>query len=118
MDKFITGTLPEKRQVEIDANIKRRKTRKYSSNYLNFRFIVIEKKGIEYPQCVICCKILAAKCMLPSKLKRHLTTNHNYLSGKPREFFIRKLSEMKKQLVVFSNFLSIPAKAQRSQSCA
>ena len=50
--------------------------------------------------------------MLPSKLKRHLTTNHNYLSGKPREFFIRKLSEMKKQSVVFSNFLSIPAKAQ------
>ena len=50
--------------------------------------------------------------MLPSKLKRHLTTNYNYLSEKPRKFFIRKLSEMKKQSVVFSNFLSILAKTQ------
>ena len=86
MDKFITGTLPKKRQVEIDANIKKRKTRKYSSNYLNFGFAVIEKKDIEYPQCVICCKILAVECMLHSKLKHHLTTNHNYLSGKPHEY--------------------------------
>ena len=52
MDKFITGTLPENRQVETDANIKKRKTRKCSSNYLNFGFIVIE-----YLQYVICCKI-------------------------------------------------------------
>ena len=75
MDKFVTGT--EKRQVEIDANIRKRKTRKYSSNCLNFGFTVIEKKGIEYLQCVICCKTLVAKCMLPRKLKCHLTTNHN-----------------------------------------
>ena len=50
--------------------------------------------------------------MLPSKLKRHLTTNHNNLSRKPLEFFARKLSEMNKQSVVFSNFLQTPAKAQ------
>ena len=47
MDKFIIGTLPEKRQVETDADIKKRKTRKYNSNYLNLNFTVIEKKGIE-----------------------------------------------------------------------
>ena len=96
MDKFVIDSLPEKRQVKTDANIKKRKTRKYNSNYLNFGFIVVEKKGIEYLQCVICCKIVAAECMLPSILKRYLTTNHNYLSGKAREFFIRKLSEIKK----------------------
>jgi len=50
--------------------------------------------------------------MLPRKLKRHVTTNHNNLSGKPREFFARKLSEMNKQSVLFSNFLHTPAKAQ------
>ena len=50
--------------------------------------------------------------MLPSKLKRYLTTNDNNLSKKPREFFARKLSEMNKQSVVFSNFLQTPAKAQ------
>ena len=42
--------------------------------------------------------------MLPSKLKRYLTTNHNNLSGKPHEFFARRLSEMDKQSVLFSNF--------------
>jgi len=50
--------------------------------------------------------------MLPSKLKRHLTTNHNNLSGKPCEFFARELSEMNKQSVLFSNFSYTPAKAQ------
>ena len=50
--------------------------------------------------------------MLPSKLKRHLTTNHKKLSGKPREFFARKLSEMNKQSALFSSFLLTPAKAQ------
>ena len=116
MEKFDTGTLHEKRQVKTDANIEknRKKTRKYKCGYLNFGFTVIEKQGIEHPQCVICCKILAAECMLLNKLKRHLTTNHNYLSGKPREFFTRKLSKMKKHLVIFLNFLSIPAKTQLS----
>jgi len=50
--------------------------------------------------------------MLHSKLKRHLTTNHNNLSGKPCKFFARKLSEMNKQSVLFSNFLHTQAKSQ------
>ena len=50
--------------------------------------------------------------MLPSKLKGHLTANHNNLSGKPHEFFARNLSEMNKLSVLLSNFLLISAKAQ------
>ena len=76
-----------------------------------FCFTVAERKGVKHPKCVICCKVLAAEYMLRSKLKRHLTTNHN-LSGKPREFFAHKLSEMNKQSVLLSNFLHTPAKAQ------
>ena len=49
--------------------------------------------------------------MLPSKLKRHLITDHN-LSGKSREFFARKLTETKKQSVELSSFLHAPVKAQ------
>ena len=56
--------------------------------------------------------VLAVECMLPSKLKRHLTTNHNYLSGKPREFFACKLLEMNEQSVLFTKFLHTPTKAQ------
>ena len=75
MDTFVTGTLPQKRKVEVDVNKAksgRRKIRKYDS--LNFGFAVAEKEGVEHSQCVICCKVLAAQSMLTSKLKRHLTT--------------------------------------------
>ena len=71
-----------------------------------------KREGVEHPQCVICCKVLAAECMLPSKLKRYLTTNHNNLSEKPYKYFARKSSEMNKQSVLFSNFLHTPAKTQ------
>ena len=113
MDTLVTGALAQKRQFE-DVNKEksgRKKTKKYDSGYLNFGFTVAEREGIEHPQCVICCKVLAGECMLPSKLKRHLTTNHKKLSGKPREFFAQKLSEMNKQSVLFSSFLHTPAKA-------
>ena len=71
MDAFITGTLPQKRQVEVDVNKeknRRMKTRKHDSSYLNFGFSVAERECVEHPQCVICWKVLAAECMLPSKL--------------------------------------------------
>ena len=89
MDALVTGTLAQKRQVD-DVNKEksgRKKTRKYDSGYLNFGFTVAEREGVEHRQCVICCKVLAAECMLPSKLKRRLTTNHKKLIGEPREFF-------------------------------
>ena len=115
MDAFVTSTLPQKRQMEVNVNKEKsaaKKTRKYDSSYLNFGFTVTERKGVEHPKCVICCEVLATECMVPSKLKRHLTTNHSNLDGKPREFFARKLSEMNKQAVLVSNFLHTPAKAQ------
>ena len=92
------------RQIEVDVNKEKsvgKKARKYDSSYLNFGFAVAAKEGVEHPQCVICCRVLAAECMLPSKLKRQLTTNHNKLSEKPREYLARKLSEINKQLVLF-----------------
>ena len=104
MDAFVSGTLPQKRQIEVDVNKKksgRKKTRKYDSSCLNCDFAVAEREGVEHPQCVICYKVLAAERMLPSKLKCHLATNHNNLSGKPCGFFARKLSEMNKQSVIF-----------------
>ena len=43
--------------------------------------------------------------------KSHLSTEI-VLSGKSREFFARKLTEMKKQFVEFPSFLDTPVKAQ------
>ena len=44
MDAFVTGTLPQKKKLEVDINKEksgRIKTRKYSSSYLNFGFTII-----------------------------------------------------------------------------
>ena len=117
MDVFVTGISPQKRRREVDVNKEksgRTKTRKYDSSYLNFGFTVAEREGVEHPQCAICCKVFAVECMLPSKLKHHLTTKYNNKFGKPCEFFARKLSEMNKQSVLFSNFSHTSAKAQHA----
>ncbi|GFX76814.1 zinc finger BED domain-containing protein 5 [Trichonephila clavipes] len=73
------------------------KLRKYSQEYLNFGFTIIEVNGEEKPLCVICSKILAADSMKPNKLKRHFETLHGEYINKPREFFESKLKSYEKQ---------------------
>ena len=97
MDTFVTSNSLQKKQVEVNANKEksaRKKTKKYDSSYLKFGSTVTEREGVEHPQCCNCCEVLSADCMLPSKLKRHLTTNHSNLNGKSREFFARKSSKI------------------------
>ena len=114
MDAFVICGLPQKETVRSSCKEKseRKKTQKYCSSFLNFGFTVAQREGVEHLQCAMCCKVLATECMLPSTLKRHSTTNHNNLSGKPRKFFARNLSKRIKQSVLFSNFLQTPARAQ------
>jgi len=96
MDKFLLrkeekseddeGIVPSPAVIG-EAAARRQKYRKYSASYLNFGFIPAEISGEVRPQCIICMKILAADCMRPNKLKRHLDANHPYLASKSREFF-------------------------------
>ncbi|GJQ67225.1 hypothetical protein Trydic_g8131 [Trypoxylus dichotomus] len=57
----------------------------------------MEVNNEEKLQSLVCLKVLAPECMLPSKLKRHLETNHFNLIEKSREFFTRKLQDLQKQ---------------------
>ncbi|KAL4153497.1 hypothetical protein QTP88_001330 [Uroleucon formosanum] len=91
--------------------VKKRKCRKYDDSYLDFGFTSTEINGEERPQCVLCMKVLAPECMLPSKLKRHLEANHKYTIGKPRDYFIRKLKELKQEKSTFFKNASIPTNA-------
>jgi hypothetical protein len=52
-------------------SVKKRKNRKYSDSYLDFDFTSTEVDDEERPQCVLCMKVFASECMLPSKLKCH-----------------------------------------------
>ncbi|XP_046145958.1 SCAN domain-containing protein 3-like [Osmia bicornis bicornis] len=74
---------------------------------MKFGFTSTEINGEERPQCVLCMKVLAAECMLPSKLKRHLESNHHSMVGKPRDFFARKLKELKQHKNTFFKTASI-----------
>ncbi|KAL4101100.1 hypothetical protein QTP88_012347 [Uroleucon formosanum] len=49
--------------------------------------------------------------MLPSKLKRHLETNHKYTVGKSRDYFDRKRKELKQEKSIFFKNASIPNNA-------
>lgn len=78
---------------------------------MDFGFTYITKGNLELPQCVVCHKVLAVESMLPNKLKRHLETTHSHLQGKPRDFFVRKLRELKHQSTALLSRASVPTKA-------
>lgn len=87
------------------------KVRKYDDNYLSLGFTKTIINGQERPQCVICLAVLASDSMKPNKLKRHLDTKHGNIANKPREFFERKLNNVKSTKKAFSNITSVPSKA-------
>jgi hypothetical protein len=94
-----------------DKSAKKRKNRKYDDSYLDFGFTSTEVNGEERPQCVLCMKVLASECMLPSKLKRHLETTHPSEVSKSRDYFNRKLKELNQQKSSFYKQASIPSNA-------
>jgi hypothetical protein len=71
-------------------SVKKRKNREYDS-YLDFGFTWTEVDSEERMQCILCTKVLASECMLPSKLKRHLETTHPSVVSKSPGYFSRKL---------------------------
>ncbi|XP_067131393.1 zinc finger BED domain-containing protein 5-like [Centruroides vittatus] len=118
MDKFLLNSnnkdSAESREDVPETSGKgfeRRKRRKYDDSYLDFGFTSINENDKERPQCVLCMKVLAPECMLPSKLKRHLETNHSNFVGRPRDFFTKKLIELKQQKGSIFKHMSIPNNA-------
>ena len=100
-----------KRKSAIEDDRPKKKFYKYSDSYLDFGFTFILRNGEEKPQCVIGSKVLASESMLPNKLKRHLKTSHPQFVDKPRDFFSRKLNDLKKQVSTISKFTQLSSKA-------
>ena len=81
---------------------KSRKLRRYRTSFLEFGFI--EQAGSERSPVtlcvrrVVCSKYLKSNdAMKPSKLERHLRTNHPELVDKPIEYFKRLRDELRRQ---------------------
>ena len=53
------------------------KRRYYQESYLDFGFtFMLDKDGIQQPQCLLCSKVFSNGCMKPSKLQQHLHNVH------------------------------------------
>ncbi|XP_060616127.2 protein FAM200C-like isoform X1 [Anolis sagrei] len=80
----------------VEKNVKKRK---YREDYLQYGFTSVIIAGVEKPQCVICCEILAAESMKPNKLKRHFDCKHLSFAGKDASYFRSKADGLKKARV-------------------
>ncbi|GFU68314.1 BED-type domain-containing protein [Trichonephila clavipes] len=85
--------------------------RKYN-DFLKFGFNSTMENDIVVPECVICGFKLSNSAMVPSKLQRHLVTNHPSLSTKNKSYFERSLSSKIKQVKVFEKQVCVSEKAQ------
>ncbi|XP_075210363.1 zinc finger BED domain-containing protein 5-like [Lycorma delicatula] len=70
------------------------------------------ENDIVVPECVICGFKLSNSAMVPSKLQRHLVTNHPSLSTKEKSYFESYLSSKLKQGKNFKKQLCVSEKAQ------
>nr|XP_027201527.1 zinc finger BED domain-containing protein 5-like [Dermatophagoides pteronyssinus] len=86
--------------------------RKYSKDYLQYGFSFSVENGIDIPQCVICDCKLSNSCLVPSKLKRHLMTNHPSIASKDETYFKKCLSMKGKQVKAFEKHVCVSEKAQ------
>ncbi|XP_029639441.1 protein FAM200B-like [Octopus sinensis] len=86
----------------------KRNIKKITSNY---GFILSEKDN-SVPFCMICLTALSNEAMVPSKLQRHLITNHPQHKDKPNEYLEMLKNNLKIQSKRLKKFHSIPEKAQ------
>lgn len=108
MKRFLSQETPSTSKDAVKKP-KPQPNRKYDESYLQFGFIV--KSGTEtsdnpIPQCVVCLETLSNQSMKPSLLKRHQTTKHSELVGKPIEFFQRKSAFCKKESQCMTSFVN------------
>ncbi|XP_075234145.1 protein FAM200B-like [Lycorma delicatula] len=86
--------------------------RKYNDDFFQFGFTSSMENDIVVPECVICGFKLSNSAMVPSKLQRHLVTNHPSLSTKEKSYFESYLSSKLKQGKNFKKQLCVSEKAQ------
>jgi len=84
----------------------------YHDNYLNFGFTHCGSETRPIPQCLVCGEKLSNEFMVPSKLKRHLTTKHSHLSNTDKTYFSRLLLSNVKQSKQLEKLINISDKTQ------
>lgn len=104
MDKWLINS---KSTGEIPTSAE--KKRKYIDDYIKFGFICTTDG--KSPFCLVCNKTLLNSSMAPSKLKRHLESNHPTLAAKPKDYFEQLRNQNMSQAKKMKTFSKIPEKA-------
>ncbi|UYV70706.1 hypothetical protein LAZ67_8000334 [Cordylochernes scorpioides] len=87
--------------------------RKYVEDYLKYGFIP-SVNDPSLPFCLICQKTLSNETMVPSKLLRHIETNHREQMNNPISYFGNIRSSFQKQSKKFKKFMTTSDEAQRA----
>ncbi|UYV80412.1 hypothetical protein LAZ67_19000134, partial [Cordylochernes scorpioides] len=85
--------------------------RKYIEDYLKYGFIP-SVNDPSLPFCLICQKTLSNETMVPSKLLRHIETNHQEQMNNPISYFENIRSSFQKQSKKFKKFMTTSDEAQ------
>ncbi|UYV78802.1 hypothetical protein LAZ67_16002829 [Cordylochernes scorpioides] len=85
--------------------------RKYVEDYLKYGFIP-SVNDPSLPFCLICQKTLSNETMVPSKLLRHIETNHWEQMNNPISYFENIQSSFQKQSKKFKKFMTTSDEAQ------
>ena len=91
-----------------------KKVRFYDDKYLSMGFTWCGDPDCPLPLCLVCGKKLVNTAMVPSKLKRHFTTNHSHLLHKTTDYFKRLLESQVQQSRVFEKKVTVSEKAQEA----
>ncbi|UYV65393.1 hypothetical protein LAZ67_3004220 [Cordylochernes scorpioides] len=85
--------------------------RKYVEDYLKYGFIP-SVNDPSLPFCLICQNTLSNETMVPSKLLRHIETNHREQINNPISYFENIRSSFQKQSKKFKKFMTTSDEAQ------
>lgn len=88
MDKFVIYSVNKNTSVSQPPKKNQNSNiRQYPKDQLKMGFSCISNMKDPCPQCLVCGEKLSNESMVPSNLKRHLSTKHSYLIDKNVTYF-------------------------------
>ena len=110
MEKYlkISGTSNKSCASLRKAPAKKGVKRKYKEDYVKYSFVASGSDDHQLPLCIICDLTLSNEALVPSKLSRHLETNHESLKDKSKAYFENLALQKHKEAKRFNKYMKLP----------